>query len=239
MSTAAKNGAKVLNVTSLRQQVYEYLRDEINLGNLTAGSNVDMTKICKHLGISRTPLRDALIQLECEGFVTILPRRGVVVKKLTLEDVKNSWEICRALELEVLRNVFTKITPSHISSMRRINARMEDASRKEDIQRYYQLNVDFHHVFVDLSDNDPMKQLLGQHKKFLYDFHKMAHLSELESKNILEHEQFLKHIENREQAEAANLLHDVHWSFEAQVKFIREFYLDNFDDEKELLRFIS
>jgi len=72
----------MLNTKSLREQVYEYLRDEINNRKLLPGTTINLNEISQQLGISKTPLRDAIIQLEIEGFVTILPRRGVTVKKI-------------------------------------------------------------------------------------------------------------------------------------------------------------
>ncbi len=76
-----------LNILSLREQVYEYLRNEMITGGLVPGSTINLNRIAEQLGISKTPLRDALIHLELEGFVTILPRKGVMVNALTLEDV--------------------------------------------------------------------------------------------------------------------------------------------------------
>ena len=63
----------------MREQVYEYLRDEISNRKLLPGATININEISRQLGISKTPLRDAIIQLETEGFVTILPRRGVTV----------------------------------------------------------------------------------------------------------------------------------------------------------------
>jgi len=64
---------------SLREQVYDYLRIQMNEGRIRAGSFLNLNDISRELGMSRTPLRDALFQLESEGFITIFPRRGVVV----------------------------------------------------------------------------------------------------------------------------------------------------------------
>jgi len=76
-----------LNIVSLREQVYEYLRKQMSLGIMVPGSVINIGEIAQQLGISKTPLRDALIHLEVEGFVSILPRRGVVVNTLGMEDV--------------------------------------------------------------------------------------------------------------------------------------------------------
>ena len=61
---------------SLREQVYQYLRTEMFNGRIIPGEYIRLNEMSERLGISKTPLRDAIIQLECERFVTILPRRG-------------------------------------------------------------------------------------------------------------------------------------------------------------------
>jgi DNA-binding GntR family transcriptional regulator len=63
----------VLNIKSLKEQVYEYLREQMRIGAILPGSVIDMEETSKKLGVSKTPLRDALLQLEMEGFVSILP----------------------------------------------------------------------------------------------------------------------------------------------------------------------
>ena len=87
---------------SLKEQVYDYLRVQMNEGRLRPGAFLNLNDISRELGMSRTPLRDALFQLESEGFVTIFPRRGVVVNSLTLEKIRNIYEILGALESAAL-----------------------------------------------------------------------------------------------------------------------------------------
>ncbi|MGB5881972.1 MAG: GntR family transcriptional regulator, partial [Thermoanaerobaculia bacterium] len=65
------SGLEILNLKSLREQVYDYLREAMNRGDLAPGATLDLNAISRRLGVSRTPLRDALLQLETEGFVTI------------------------------------------------------------------------------------------------------------------------------------------------------------------------
>jgi DNA-binding GntR family transcriptional regulator len=78
----------ILNLKSLKDQVYEYLREQMHRGEILPGSVINMDETARKLGVSKTPLRDALLQLEMEDFVSILPRRGVVVNVLTLQDKK-------------------------------------------------------------------------------------------------------------------------------------------------------
>jgi DNA-binding GntR family transcriptional regulator len=107
-----------LNLKSLREQVYDYLRNAISRGEILSGSFLDLNRIGRELGISRTPLRDALIQLETEGFVSILPRRGVLVSALTLDEIRHLYEIIGALEGVVIMEVRGRLGSGHFRRMR-------------------------------------------------------------------------------------------------------------------------
>ncbi len=194
-------------------------------GKLLPGAFIKLNKISTKLGISKTPLRDAVIQLECEGFVTILPRRGVLVNKLAIQDVKNILEIVGALESTVIVAVFDKFTSSHIAAMKALNSQMISAIHCEDYVSYYKLNIAFHDVFLDLSENVAIKRIIIPFKQRLYDFPRRTYIEEWELNNCREHEMFMEYIEKGDCDKAVSLWRNSHWSFEAYEKFIRCFYL--------------
>lgn len=218
----------VLDVRSLRQQIYEYLQKEIQAGRLVPGSFINLTEISKYLGVSKTPLRDAIIQMECEGFVSILPRRGVLLKRLTLEEIKDILEILGALESATLRCVFDKITPSRIGRMEDLNTEMRRCIQEKTFSQfdpqYYSLNIAFHDVFLELSENAAMKQLMTTLKQRLYDFPRLAYMKDWEWSNCDEHDHFINCIRKGEKDAAATFWQETHWGFEAQEGYIREFY---------------
>ncbi len=219
-----QNTNGLLDVRSLREHVYEYLRAEMHLGRLLPGAFIKLNKIAEKLGVSKTPLRDAIIQLECEGFVTILPRRGVLVNKLSIQDIKNILEILGALESSAIVSVFDKFGPSQITEMKRLNQEMIAAIGIEDFHSYYKLNITFHDVFLNLSENEALKQIIMPLKQRLYDFPRRTYIKEWELINCQEHDQFIKYIEKGERSQAACIMQDSHWSFGAYEKFIRRFY---------------
>lgn len=222
-----KNNKKhgLLDVRSLREQIYEYLRGEMQNGRLLPGSFIKLSEISERLGISKTPLRDAIIQLECEDFVTILPRRGVLVNKLSINDVKDILEIVGALEYTAIVSVFDMFGPSQITEMKRLNSAMISAIHSKDYDKYYKLNISFHDVFLNLSENSALKKVVMPFKQRLYDFPRRTYIEEWELINCQEHKRFIEHIEKGERCRAASLMRDSHWSFEAYEKFIRKFYV--------------
>jgi DNA-binding GntR family transcriptional regulator len=210
---------------SLREQVYEYLRDEMNKGALTPGSTINLNAMSSRLGISKTPLRDALIQLECEGFVTILPRRCVVVNQLTIEDIRQAYETAGALEGSAVQSAFHKFEQHHIAEFERLNGEMRRAINGGDFDKYYQLNLSFHDLFLGLSGNEMLRRIVMPIKRRLYDFPRRGYIKKWELRNCEEHEAFIQCIKEADREGAVKVIRDLHWSFAAQEDFLRRFYL--------------
>jgi DNA-binding GntR family transcriptional regulator len=214
----------MLNTKSLREQVYEYLRDEIHNHKLLPDAFINLNELSQQLGISKTPLRDAIIQLEIEGFVTIFPRRGVTVKRLTLNEIKDAYEIVGALEGSVILEIFDKIKSTHIETMEKLNAEQLAALKCKEYHNYYKLNLDFHGTFLNLSENETLLHMVTPFKQRLYDFPRRGYIKEWELNNCNEHDQFIELIKKKDRIGAASIMRDVHWSFGVQEKFIRRFY---------------
>ena len=215
----------MLNLVSLRQQVYGFLREQLESGALASGDRICLNTLSAHLGVSKTPLRDALIRLETEGFVTILPRRGVEVRRLTLQDIRESYQIVGALEGDVVQTVFERLRePASIRRLEALNAEQHEAIHQAEFDRYYQLNLSFHDVFLDLSDNRALKQLIQPLKQRLYDFPRRRYLLEWELQHLDEHRRFIEHIRNGRRQEAVHVIRDVHWGFAHHKKYFTGFY---------------
>jgi len=215
----------ILNLKSLKEQVYEYLRLQMQNGELRPGAIINTENTSKILGISRTPLRDALLQLEMEGFVTIMPRSGIRVNTLELRDIKNSYEIIGALESAALKAAFPSIKALHLRKMQNFNDKMRRAIDADDFSGYYQKNLCFHQVYLDLDDNDRLIKLVEIHKKRLYDFPRQeGFVKQWEEASIGEHQQLIDLIERGRSEEAARFIREVHWSYKVQEKYIKAYY---------------
>jgi len=197
----------------LRVQVYEYLREQMSIGILEPGSAISVNKMIKEIRVSRTPLREALLLLQEQGFVTILPQRGVKINQLTVEDARHIYQILGALESSVMLTVFDKIGTSVIGKMKRLNGQMAKAHEKNEIDRYYRINIDFHDLFLNLSDNLRLLEYVRIQKLLLYDFPGKDYGKDWNIKNIREHEAFVTLIEAGDAKAAADYMRDVHWAF--------------------------
>ncbi|AET67139.1 transcriptional regulator [Desulfosporosinus orientis DSM 765] len=203
----------MFNTTSLREQVYNYLCHEIKKGNLRPGSFIHLDVLSKKLQISKTPLKEAILKLECEGFVEILPRRGIVVKKLTNQEIKDLYEIIGSLESSVILSVFDQITNDDIQQMKAYNQELLAALDEEEFDKYYQLNLDFHECFLKLSPNMTLRRYISPAKQRLYDFTKRQYVKEWELISLEEHSKFIRCIENGDREDAARVIKEEHWGW--------------------------
>jgi DNA-binding GntR family transcriptional regulator len=194
-------------------------------GELRPGSVIDMAETSQKLGVSRTPLRDALLQLAMEGFVSILPRRRVVVNLLTIEDIKNYYEIIGALESRALLSASEKLSEADAGRMEKLNEEMRRAIERDDFDLYYEKNLKFHNTYLSLSGNENLEKIVNMLKKRLYDFPRQeGFVKEWEEASIKEHQELVNLIKQRKIEEAASFIRDVHWSFPVQETFVKKYY---------------
>ena len=216
-------GALVLK--SLKEQVYDYLRQQFQKHRLQPGETINMDATAKKLGISRTPLRDALIQLEMEGFVTISPRRGIFVNALPLEEIREFYQVIGALESSALVAAFPQLGPGGIKKMDALNRQMQKAIDADDYDLFYEKNLRFHDAYISLCGNRNLERITNNLKKRLYDFpQKRQWIKEWEESSIREHQEIIDFLAARDPQSAAIYLRDVHWSFTVQEKYIRKYY---------------
>lgn len=224
VSQEGKLMSETLRYSSLSELVYNYLRQQMNEGDLLPGTTLNIGVIADQLGISKTPLRDALIHLELEGFVTILPRRGVLINKLEVEQIKSAYDAIGLVEAFIIQECIDKISSSQIDQLEELNEIMLAKIEARDFSQFFKTNLQFHNVYVDISDNEPLKKFILPIKHRLYDFPRQNYIPEWELRNCREHAEFIGYLKNNNGKEAARILKDVHWSFECQKDFINKFY---------------
>jgi len=202
----------------LRTQVYEYLRRELKEENLKPGMSVSMNELMTHLGISRTPLRDALLQLQNEGFVTFLPQRGIRINKLSQKDIENMYEMLGALDSRVLLAVFDRISSREIEQMKQINEEMGKNLTEQNFPRYWNLNTAFHNVYLNLSSNDLILNHINILRQRMFEFGKKDW--SLRRKHVIhkEHLTLMELIEKGDAVAAADFMRDQHTILDLDAK---------------------
>lgn len=199
------------NLQLLRTQVYEHLREELKKQNLKPGMFVTINQLSQQLGINRTPLRDALLQLQVEGFVTFLPQRGIQINELSRKDLENIYEVLGALDSRALFSVFDQLTPSHIEQMKQINIQMYQSVSDKEFNRYFDLNTAFHNVYLDLSTNGLLLSQANIIRQRLFDFGaKGKWIEKVLKRNYTEHLELIELIEQGDAKAVSDFIRDVH-----------------------------
>lgn len=196
---------------SSREIVYEYIRKQMKEGNLLPGSVLDLKAISHKLGTSSTPLRDSIIRLEAEGYLTIYPRSKVVVNSLELEDFPFLYEIMGSLEYTVIASNMFCYTEEILSKMRGYNEKMKIAIDKGDMSAYDTIHYAFHGIFFDVSPNIFAKRILTPIKDRLWDFPRKNFIRDWYIDAINEHELIIRAIEKKSPGDLMHAIRELHW----------------------------
>jgi DNA-binding GntR family transcriptional regulator len=151
------NGVKLKPVSvnfTLKDHIYDVLRDailEMNIYDEATDLRLDERKLAEQLGISRTPIREALARLEQGGFVDIQPRRGVFVRRKSLDEVLEMIVVWAALESMAARLAAERATDAELRSLRRLGAKFSQTAARADISEYSEQNILFHQRILELS----------------------------------------------------------------------------------------
>ena len=147
----------------IREIAYETLKHAIITGEIPAGVRIVETEYADMMHISRTPLREALRKLERDGLVEYVPRRGVVVRAFTMEDVQEIYTIRNALEMLTLPAIVDNATPQDIASLREKLRQMDEQTEKGDIENLSFLARAFHAQLTRISKlNRILRVIEGQ-----------------------------------------------------------------------------
>lgn len=210
----------------MREVIYTYLRDQMNAGALKPGMFFNLKEVSQATGVSTTPLREALIQLELEGFVSILPRKGVIVRPLELADVRNIYQLIGALEASALLEIASLMDEVKIEKMEKLNQEMETLLEQERFVEYQQKNLEFHRVYLDLSENVELRHKVEVLKQRLYDFPRIDRLNpEWERDDLKDHRKIVQLLKKKDFLGAAHHIQHVHWSFEVKKAFTIQYYV--------------
>ena len=203
----------IINISNsylLRSQVYDYLRNQLKDGHLTPGMFVSINQMMKNLGLSRTPLRDALLQLQTEGFVTFLPQRGIRINELTQQDIEDMYEMLGALDSRVLLSVYPQIGAAEIERMKKLNCKMIENISDSNFSQYWDLNTAFHNTYLNLSANIRILNQINIIRQRLFEFGKKDWSRKMREMNHAEHLIMIELFEKGDAVETADYMRDVH-----------------------------
>ena len=197
----------IKNPPNLKEAVYQRLKEGIVRGEISPGSKLVETQISQKLGVSRTPLREAISRLGQEGLLEVIPRHGTFVRKQTVNEILESLEIREALEGLAARLAARHATPEIVQKMKSCFSDFSPKNVEKSIKEYAQQNVRFHHLVIQASQN---RRLIGLIRN-LFDQMDMVRLHTIvlpgRARNSLaEHREIIRLIEKKKGDLAEKLL---------------------------------
>ena len=175
----------------LRDVVFNTLRQAILRGELKPGERLMEIQLANKLGVSRTPIREAIRKLELEGLVLMIPRKGAEVAEITEKNMRDVLEVRKALEELAVQLACEKITAEEI----------------EDITEIAEADVRFHDIIYMATDNQKLIQLLNNLREQMYRY-RVEYLKREEAhpQLIAEHAAIIEHISKGEKSAATDIM---------------------------------
>lgn len=152
----------------LRDVVFNTLRQAILTGELKPGERLMEIHLAERLGVSRTPIREAIRKLELEGLVTMIPRRGAEVAQITEKSMNDVLEVRRALDALCVELACDRITDEDLENLRLACDSFEAAVRTKDAKKIAQADVALHDIIVHATGNQRLIQLVNNLSEQMY-----------------------------------------------------------------------
>jgi DNA-binding GntR family transcriptional regulator len=168
-----------------QQQAYAYLRAKIFAGELRGGMRLNPEEIAKTLGLSRMPVREALRQLDAEGYVVMRPNRGAVVTQLTIAEIEDLFEMRAALEGLAVRHAMPHFTKDVFYDLNVIKDAMDRAS--QNAPKWIKLHGDFHQFICDLGKRSRLAQEINRLRQAVQPY-LLIHVSAYEAVEMADRE---------------------------------------------------
>ncbi|TYP55413.1 GntR family transcriptional regulator [Thermosediminibacter litoriperuensis] len=207
----------------IRDLIYEHIRRMIFSGELKDGERLVEKDLAERLKVSRTPVREALRKLETEGLVVHLPRKGVVVKGFSREDVIEIYSIREALEALAITYTVKNITGAELEKLRECLELMRRHTEVDDTENLFRASQEFNDILIKSCRMPRLIDLISTYQEYLARF-RMVTMKSRERKlsALKEHEEIFKAVAERDVERAEKLVRN-------HLRKALETYLKTFD----------
>lgn len=188
---------------SMRELVLGELRNAIFMGHIKPGDRLVETTVANSMGISRTPVREALRQLESEGLAINIPRKGTIVKGICVDDANEIYEIREVLEGLAARGACLHISRVEIRELRQIIREMDQCIKNNQEEAYVHVHNRFNRIIIDSCKNKRLIDQMESIYEYLKSLRRISLLSDERKREALkEHIEIVNAIENGDEDEA-------------------------------------
>ncbi len=194
---------------SLRARVFKHLEEDILNYKIKTGDSLIETKISEELGVSRTPVREAIRQLELEGLVKSVPNKGTVVLGVSPQDIEDIYSIRILIEGLAAKWAAEKITQNEIEKLKESVELSEFYSGKNDINPLKGLDSKFHEVIYEACKSRPLKHMLTNYHHYIQSARAISlNIPGRAKKAILEHKVIFEAIAEHDGVKAEQLMNE-------------------------------
>lgn len=190
----------------LRDVVFHTLRQAILKGELAPGERLMEIQLADRLGVSRTPIREAIRKLELEGLVLMIPRKGAEVAKISEKSLRDVLEVRRSLEELAIELACQRMTEEEIEELSRVEEEFKKAVESGDAMRIAENDELYHDVIYKGTGNDRLVQIINNLREQMYRY-RLEYIKDEDKRQILliEHDNILRAVRQRhvEEAKAA------------------------------------
>ena len=183
----------------LRDVVFNTLRQAILRGELKPGERLMEIQLANKLGVSRTPIREAIRKLELEGLVLMIPRKGAEVAEITEKNMRDVLEVRKALEELAVQLACDKITKEEIEEMKKAAEDFKKILKSKDITEIAEADVRFHDIIYMATDNQKLIQMYRYRVEYLK-------REEAHPQLIAEHAAIIEYISKGEKKAATDIM---------------------------------
>lgn len=193
----------------LRDVVFNTLRQAILKGELKPGERLMEIALAERLGVSRTPIREAMRKLEQEGLVVMIPRRGAQVASITEKDLNDVLEVRIALENMAIEKACARMTAEETEKLKAAAKAFEDTIAEGNLVHLAEADVAFHEIIYQAADNVCLMQVLNNLREQIYRY-RVEYLKDEEMRRQLarEHEKLTQALAARDVKDAQELSYD-------------------------------
>lgn len=202
------NGGNFVKPSTYKHQAYNLIKDAILFRRLKIGSVYSQDTLCNELGISRTPVREALLELQKEGYVKFLRGRGVLILPVTVKQAEEITEMRHCIEIEGSRLAALRRTKEQLANLKKTHEKMKRGISKASPQSMYRLDREFHRGIFQAADNKYMFQTIEKLRDHFLRFEtQTAFDTEDGAKQVCEeHLKILKALERGDEEEAVDAM---------------------------------
>ena len=152
---------------ALSSDLFLRIKEDILSDKLKSGQKLTEQAICDKYEVSRTPVRESLVQLEMEGLIEIIPNRGAFVLGLTMQDFQDMFTLRKVYEIQAVRWAIERMSESELDELSEVFEFMEFYTLKKDLNKIIGFNLDFHKHIYNATHNRILSNLLSTYQEYL------------------------------------------------------------------------